>query len=421
MSTPAVVLKSKFVMPNAKDYNDYIKYIDRKDAKRNLEINPNSSKKDDFSLYHTYMEYMGDEKKQGALFTSDKDVLSEVEKKKLKENFKQAQENGSPLWQDVISFDNDWLEEQGLYNSETNTLQEYKIKSVVRSAVDEMLKREGMNESAVWSASIHYNTDNIHVHVATVEPNPTREKVRFFDKEHNEWKEQYKAKRKQSSLDRMKSTVANQILDRKHDFNKIDELIRGTVHYKKEEQIKLSADERTKELFMKAMLLLPNDLRQWKYGYQSINNARPYIDEIVEIYLDTYHKKEMKELNELLDKQVQISRRLFGEDSRHDQYKKTKLDDLKKRMGNAVLTEMRDIVTLERRNRFSSSNNQARKNTKTKPSMNHRKNEYFKRLNSSREIYFAVLRLKNAMRKTYHDYQRERHMDEYDRMMEGYD
>ncbi|WP_283159461.1 hypothetical protein [Virgibacillus pantothenticus] len=38
-------------------------------------------------------------------------------------------------------------------------------------------------------------------------------------------------------------------------------------------------------------------------------------------------------MNQLLDKQVDISRRLYGEDSKHEAYKHTKLNDLKKRMG----------------------------------------------------------------------------------------
>src|SRR5690625_58310 len=162
MSSPAIILKSKFVLPDKKDYNDYVSYIDRDDAKE-------SRKESDFNLYYSYMDYMGDEEKQGSLFKNSKDKLSEDEKKKLKDEFVQAQKNGSPMWQDVISFDNDWLEKHGLYNSETKVLKEHKMKSAIRSSVSELIKREKMNSSTVWSASIHYNTDNIHVHIAMVE------------------------------------------------------------------------------------------------------------------------------------------------------------------------------------------------------------------------------------------------------------
>ena len=38
-----------------------------------------------------------------------------------------------------------------------------------------MLEKENLQNS-VWSGAIHYNTDNIHIHVATVEPSPLRKK-----------------------------------------------------------------------------------------------------------------------------------------------------------------------------------------------------------------------------------------------------
>lgn len=40
------------------------------------------------------------------------------------------------------------------------------------------VKNESL-ENATWSAAIHYNTDNIHVHVATVEPAPCRQKKMY--------------------------------------------------------------------------------------------------------------------------------------------------------------------------------------------------------------------------------------------------
>lgn len=50
-----------------------------------------------------------------------------------------------------------------------------KIKRSNPSCSEPIIKSEGL-EHAVWSAGIHYNTDNLHVHIATVEPYPMREK-----------------------------------------------------------------------------------------------------------------------------------------------------------------------------------------------------------------------------------------------------
>lgn len=407
--SPGVVLKSKFVMPGSKDFEDYVEYIDRDDVKRKVAINRSSLKSNDFQVFHSYMEYMGDEEKEGSLFTISKDELTDEEKIGLKEAFSVAQKNGSPMWQDVISFDNAWLEKNGLYVSETKELDEEKVRNVVRQMMGELLKSEKMEESAIWSASIHYNTDNIHVHVATVEPHPTRPTKRIYNEKRNQWETQYRAKRKQKTLDKMKSKVANTILDRSEQRNKIDGLIRGAVHQKKSKDVDLAVNRKTKKLFLKAIALMPDDKHQWQYGYQTINDARPYIDEIVDLYLETYHKDEMKELHHLLDEEVNVMKEMYGERSNYQKYKQTKLDDLKKRMGNAVIKEMKDYVKREQQvfhlgNRYSSAASPTR----------------FK-FQQHGELDRTIRNLNYHMRKTYDDYKLERDQEEFDRMLDGYE
>lgn len=413
--SPAIVLRSKFVMPSSKEYSDYVSYIDREDAKRKIEVAGGAKEENNFAVYHSFIDYVGDEEKKGELFTSSKDSITKTDAESLKEDFKVAEKNGSPMWQDVISFDNEWLEEQGLYDQKNNKLDEGKLKNVVRSTMNNLFQSENMEHSALWTASFHYNTDNIHVHIATVEPIPTRKKIKYYDNENGEWKEEYRAKRKQGSLDRMKSTVVNQIVDRTETYQRLDELIKGTVQQKRESDIKFFNDERLSKLLFQTMTLLPDDLRQWKYGYESINDARPYIDEIVDIYLDAHHEEDMQELNQLLDEQVTLSKRLYGEDSAHEKYKDTKLDELKKRMGNAVLTEMRDYQMGERRR--SSAKSFPKNNVNDKVRREIQVNRYRARS----ELYFAIMHMKYAMRKTFHEYQKDRNISEYDRMMDGYE
>lgn len=407
-SRPGVVLKSKFIMPGTNEFKKYVEYIDRDDAKLEVNVNRESKNLTDFELFHSYVDYMGDEKKEGSLFTEDIDELNFKQKSEIKNLFSIAQNNGSPMWQDVISFDNQWLEKQGLYNTKTKELDEIKMRNVVRLAVKEMLKAEKMEDSAIWTAAIHYNTDNIHVHIATVEPFPTREKKMFYDKKTKEWREQFRAKRKQGALDKMKSKIANTILDRTEQRNKIDEIIRGSVHKKKEGQLDLSAYRKTKKLFMKAINNLPEDRRQWYYGYQTINDARPFIDEIVKIYLDTFHKEEMQELEKLLDEEVQIMKEMYGEGSNYERYKQTKMDDLKKRMGNSVLAEMRAYV---KRKEISYK----------KGKSNHLSISLNETWRQKGDLVRAMNHLNYRLRKTFHDYKKERNLDEFDRMLEGYE
>src|SRR5699024_12012487 len=111
--SPTVVLRSKFVTPGSSTFNDYIKYMEREDAKQHVKMYTSSDKENDFDVFHHFMDYMDDDEKQGELFTSSKDRLNDKEKQTVKEQFQLAQQNASPMWQDVISFDNECMSKQG--------------------------------------------------------------------------------------------------------------------------------------------------------------------------------------------------------------------------------------------------------------------------------------------------------------------
>jgi len=390
--------------------------MDREDAKQNMEINLTPDHGNDFDVFYQFMDYMDDETKQGELFTVNQDYLNGDEKQKVKKQFQVAQQNESPMWQDVISFDNDWLEKQGVYNSVNHTIDETKMRSIVRETMQTMLEAEKMQQSAIWTASLHYNTDNIHVHIATVEPHPTRDVMNVFDKETNTWREEYRAKRKPKTLDKMKSKVANCILDRANERNKIDELLRGTISYKKDNRISLASFRKTNQLFTEARQRLPEDRKQWRYGYESINEARPYIDEMTNIYLEQFHAEEMEELVTSLDEEIEVMKEMYGEESNYQTYKETKLDDLKKRMGNAILTEMRNVDKEDRASLFRQKNAARQLQARDKSNQGKLLQCYYGSKNN--HLHVSVIRLKQAMRKTFHDYKFERHMDEFDQMME---
>jgi len=150
--TPGVVLKTKFATPNLKAYQEYVDYVDREDAKKEYGAHE--------KLFTLYQDYLANPDKTSSLFTDQSDGLNEEEKKNLKQVFETAQANNSIMWQDVITFHNPWLEEQGLYDSRRHTVDEKKVMDITRQAVNDMLKREKLNGSAVWSAAIHYNTNN---------------------------------------------------------------------------------------------------------------------------------------------------------------------------------------------------------------------------------------------------------------------
>ncbi|MGF9943968.1 MobP2 family relaxase [Priestia megaterium] len=320
--TPGVVLKTKFATSNLKAYQEYVDYVDREDAKKEYGAHE--------KLFTLYQDYLSNPDKTSSLFTDQSDGLNEEEKKNLKQVFETAQANNSIMWQDVITFHNPWLEEQGLYDSRRHTVDEKKVMDITRKAVNDMLKRERLNESAVWSAAIHYNTNNIHIHIATVEPHPTRER----------------GMRKQSSLDAMKAKVVNQMTNRQENQKKINELIRkDMVDHKKKDSSLAWRNRELKPLFLLVYNYLPQDKRQWQYSYNTLKTLKPYIDTLSEKYIQKYHPKEYQQLMKTLDGEVNELKKAYGEGKvnqyRYKDYKQNKIDELYQRMGNAFLQEMK--------------------------------------------------------------------------------
>lgn len=185
-----VVFVTEFVAPNTSVFKNYINYITRSAAVRNENMNKYiiPSIDQDLRQYDEYIDYMENSKKTTELFTKSKDHLTLEEKMELQHIFQMAQDRGSLMWQTVISFDNRWLSDNNLFDLETRILNERKIKEYCRGSIERMLRAEGMDQNSIWSAAIHYNTDNIHIHVATVQPVPSRElKVTKIVKIQKDW------------------------------------------------------------------------------------------------------------------------------------------------------------------------------------------------------------------------------------------
>lgn len=311
-----VVVISKFLISSNKKFKKYINYMGRDEAIRN----------EYFNRYSIYEDYMGNPEKTTGLFDSSSNCMSKEEKEYAQKLFEQAQKNGSVMWQDVFSFDNKWLEEQGIYDPLTGSLDENKIKNAVRKAIDYSLEKKDMKDTAIWNGAIHYNTDNIHIHVAICEPNPKTTR----------------GKRTQKTLDKMKSVFVNELLNSRENYKAINNSIRNNIVSPNEEKMN---DINLKRLAKKVIKNLPDDKRQWHYGYNTMKEANKYLDEMTEYYIKTYKRKEYEELLEKLDKQEQILKEAYGEGGRekYKDYKQNKIDELYQRMGNAFLTEIKNI------------------------------------------------------------------------------
>lgn len=321
-----------FCRPGSDKFQSYIDYIDREEAQRNNAFSTYNISSD----YEQYNEYMGNPEKSSGLFTADKDSLTYAEKKELKSIFEMAQDNQSLMWQTVISFDNRWLEKNGVYDPEKKVLDEQKVKETVRKAINRLMESEGMDH-AVWSAGIHYNTDNIHVHIATVEPYPMREKMLY------EGNLEVRGKFKQSNLNKCKSVVVNEIAQTKEMNLRINQIIRkDIVDYLKEYE--LAADPVMKEKFLELcedISSIPKNMMN--YNNRAMAPYRSRLDEISRLFLDQYCPEKYQELTEILDRQSKLYEEAYG-GQKFDYYKEDKLQDLMQRMGNASLKSVRSYL-----------------------------------------------------------------------------
>ena len=173
-----VVCVTKFVPAVNQKFEKYVDYIDREASRRNDGYGAYNLFEESID-FEGYQDYMGTPEKSGELFTAENDFLEPEQKQQLKEVFHTAQQNESVMWQTVLSFDNKWLDKNGVFDCEHKKLDEQKMRELTRVAMQRLMKSEKLSDTGKWCASIHYNTDNIHVHIAMVEPVPTRPKIKF--------------------------------------------------------------------------------------------------------------------------------------------------------------------------------------------------------------------------------------------------
>ena len=318
-----VTLMQDFCRPDSEIFSGYIDYLDREEAQRNHAI----------QTFNLFNDYMGNPEKSTGLFTNEKDNLTHSEKRELKDVFQTAQDNESVMWQTVISFDNRWLEKNGIYDSQKQILDEQKLKEVTRIAMNRLLKSEGLEE-AVWSASIHYNTDNLHVHIATVEPYPMRKKMMYNGKK------EVRGKFKLKNINNCKSAVVNELMRTKDINLQINNIIRKDMIASAE-----SRNFRDDPIIRKQFLELYKNLQGVPKHKQNYNNyaMKPFqeqIDCISEAYIQKYCKEEYKKFTEILQRQSKLYAEAYGGGNWED-FEQSKKKDLYTRMGNLVLREIK--------------------------------------------------------------------------------
>ncbi|EPH86360.1 MobP2 family relaxase [Enterococcus faecalis] len=368
---PGVVFAFKYVTGNAKVFKEYVDYLDREEAIRTAhydQFNAATQDKDG------YLEYMENPEKSEGIFTANKDELSRTERRAMKEVFQLAQEQDSVMWQGVISFDNAWLARYGFWDPKTKHLDAEALRKAVRYTLEETLVEEQLAESAKWAASIHYNTDNIHVHFAIVEPEPTRPYGTFLNRKTGESYQARKGSWKKKSLDHVRSRMVNSMLNRDQSLEKISTLIRKEITSPGYSWNVALREDHYRNLYTKIYDRLPNDKRLWKYNNNALKEVRPFIDQYIETYLSEFQPYLITQLDQQLKEEMEVRERAYGtgdiEYKRILDYRRNKYHELYTRLGNSLLRDMKE-QDKERRKKsplsFVRNQEEWRKTTAQKP------------------------------------------------------
>lgn len=246
-----------------------------------------------FREYIDYMNRSYATEKQSeeltAVFTQEADYLQKRRLDELKNKLETAYQNGSLLWQGVISFDNAFLAEQGLYDTATGRVDQKAIKAVMRDMMPTLIQKEKLSDTAFWWGNIHLNTDNIHIHFGLSEIQSNREKIFYQPRMRME----YKGNFSQKTINRFKSGIYHGLLKEETRSNLIrkEQILANlktnliTSVYQNNKVVS-SAE---KNFLEQAYNHLPLN-KKWRYG----SNARDFAVSkfFLDRYLDSYLKNE---------------------------------------------------------------------------------------------------------------------------------
>lgn len=285
------------------------------------------------------------------VFSCSSDQVSVADLKEIKGVFRKGQNHGSVIYQDVISHDNSYLEKLGLYDPKTEVLDEAGLKRAGKEMMDRLFEKEKLTDTGFWMASIHRNTNHIHIHFAVVESRNTRPTV--SEKINGEILTMPKGKRKQSTLDEMKTAYSQELNRYSFEIGQQKLIDRGALLTRKSDlrNILVKEVKEPRRYDQKALRLLnevyqglPEKRSEWNYGNESRTKLSPEIrfklDQLTEHILTSDIRYE--EYNAISDQLKKDAKETFGESKRSGKDAQSNaIFDLKKRTGNAILTSLK--------------------------------------------------------------------------------
>ncbi|MGZ9512214.1 MobP2 family relaxase [Staphylococcus epidermidis] len=253
-----------------------------------------------------------------------------------------AEKQGCINYQDIISFDNDFLIKNHLYDAKTDELNEDVIKKATIKMINRMIKDENMNPYQTrWMANIHYDTDNIHIHISTTELKNTRKIIT-----NGNGKVEIKGKRRKKTLENMKSSFSNSLLDSTKYLENITQVRNDLYH-----NFKIRTDElETLQAIKNLKKQLPVSKKHWQYNNKEVKHLQPDIDKITTSIVNRNNVHSYNQYMESIGYVANFYKEIYGENSNALNYIDNKNKELKQRLGNKLLKELKKVDYDKKRN-----------------------------------------------------------------------
>lgn len=385
--TPGVILTQRFKQAwqvSADYYADALEYTDREEA---------TLQPDGFEEYQEYMDNEEKTEKETGLFTAFDEHLTQKQKSWYKTKFRSAHENDGLLWQPIISFTDEWLKEQGVICKESGLINEVAIKEATRNAMKTMLIKENLMGRVYWAGAIHYNTDNVHVHISMVEKKVERTRGSI----------------KQSTIDAAKSKVVSTLTDRTKEQILINKVMRDEI-------LKNARQTSYENAFKTEFLNIVKNIQKTQYGRLS-DIEKQQVDKLSHLILKKQFPWTYEFLQKKLDQESHYYKRAYGIGNRHlyEQYKANKESELLSKLGNSILKQATRYKSDEKKQLFEKKKLAFQKKRAAQLRRYQRRQSAFERNAQRFELKKATTRLNQMRRKTEQNFKRD--LYEYERMV----
>ena len=346
--TPGVIFNNHFIYDwhiGTGDYSDYAKRDEAVTKEENIlpdhdsysvlndpKILDDQSKSIHESLKseYDYFNYMRNKEKSDGLFDATRDKLTTDEINQFREYEKISKKEGCPKYIGIASFDNDFLRENNLIIGDQINITA--IKNAARKGMNALINKSDklVASNCYWTAAIHTNTDNVHIHYQLLEYHRLENRCKTRkDKDMIE----------RSAMESLISVIATSL--------NANDLTKDLTEYERNilmKQVKYNFSNslaKIEELTEK----LPNN-RGWQYNRldkstqnQIDNCIRSIISENAE--LTQQYKNYLTKIEAVQNN----SKRRYGEGSHYTDYKETRLhgkDGFYSRVGNSFLKICKD-------------------------------------------------------------------------------